>query len=43
MENGDVSPTLFFLLKICGYFEIELAELIAQASSKTKRGKKSTR
>lgn len=31
MENGRVNPTLYFLLRICGFFEIDLADLISQA------------
>lgn len=33
MEEGDVTPTLFFLLKISAFLEIDLADSIAQALS----------
>lgn len=34
MENGDVTPTLYFLLRISAFLEIDLAECIRKAVSK---------
>lgn len=31
MENGRVTPTLFFLLRISSHFEVSLADLLKQA------------
>ena len=33
MENGDVTPTLYFLLRISAFLEADLAEMIAAALS----------
>jgi transcriptional regulator with XRE-family HTH domain len=31
MENGDVTPTLYFLLRVCSYFDVDLAKLLKEA------------
>lgn len=43
MEDGDVSPTLFFLLRICSFLEADLAMLISQAKASVPLKKKSTK
>lgn len=37
MENGEVSPTLYFLLRISAFLEVDLAETITQALSGTQK------
>jgi transcriptional regulator with XRE-family HTH domain len=32
MENGDTSPTLFFLLRICTFLEVDLPALLREAA-----------
>lgn len=34
MENGEVTPTLFFLLRFATYLEIDLGTVISDTSSK---------
>ena len=34
MENGEVTPTLYFLLRISAFLEIDLADCITKAVSK---------
>ena len=34
MENGEITPTLYFLLRISAFLEIDLAECITIAVSK---------
>lgn len=33
MENGDVTPTLFFLLRIASYLEVDLAVILSEVVS----------
>lgn len=33
MENGDVTPTLYFLLRIAAFLEIDLGKCISKAVS----------
>lgn len=40
MENGEVSPTLYFLLKVSAYLDVDLEELISKARMKKKRSAK---
>ena len=37
MENGEVSPTLYFLLRISAFLEVDLAQSITQALSGTQK------
>ncbi len=39
MENGEVTPTLYFLLRISAFLEIDLAECITVAVSKRQKQK----
>lgn len=31
MESGTVTPTLYFLLRLCAYLEVDLAEVLREA------------
>jgi transcriptional regulator with XRE-family HTH domain len=37
MENGRVNPTLYFLLRICAFLGVDLADLLRVAAAKRKR------
>lgn len=37
MENGEVTPTLYFLLRISVFLEIDLADCITKAVSKRQK------
>lgn len=37
MENGEVTPTLYFLLRISAFLEIDLADSITKAVSKRQK------
>jgi DNA-binding XRE family transcriptional regulator len=32
MEDGDVSPTLVFLLKVCGALEVDFSEIFRESN-----------
>jgi transcriptional regulator with XRE-family HTH domain len=34
MENGRVSPTLYFLLRVASYLQVNLADILKQAARK---------
>lgn len=38
MENGDVTPTLFFLLRFASYLEIDLGTMLSETTLR-KQGK----
>lgn len=41
MEQGDVTPTLYFLLRIASFLEVDLASILTEASRRKpkRRGK----
>lgn len=40
MENGRVNPTLYFVLRICRFLEIDLSDLIREAEKSSLAAKK---